>query len=295
MKNLIIQKSKVSGLPPQQLYGLYAMDQLVSLLSRTKYANYLIAKGGFLLTSVYGLDNRATGDLDFTVRGFELNDKNIIQMIHSLKMYTNDKQYFEVKGINETRENFAYNGYELKLIYHNEGVKIPLNVDLTTGESLIKAPDYNRVQSIFTDDTYDILGYSIEQILSDKFYTLLAYGNIDDSNSRMKDYYDLYLLSKTKTDINFTSVNAGIDLTMKQRSTTIVPGDYSSIIKYLKDSTNQKQLWVKFEENMPYAKGIDFNNVMDQIEIFSKQLIINRQQQSHSFFKHHYLDRNNDR
>lgn len=73
MKNLIHQKSKESKLPPQQLYGLYAMDQLLAQLSKTKYSNHLIVKGGFLLTTTYGLENRATGDIDFTVEGLELN------------------------------------------------------------------------------------------------------------------------------------------------------------------------------------------------------------------------------
>ncbi|HIZ52673.1 MAG TPA: nucleotidyl transferase AbiEii/AbiGii toxin family protein, partial [Candidatus Enterococcus avicola] len=77
MKNLISKKSKETGLPAQQLYGLYAMDQFVSEISETEYSDYLIIKGGFLLTTSYGLDNRATGDIDFTVRDIALNEDNI--------------------------------------------------------------------------------------------------------------------------------------------------------------------------------------------------------------------------
>lgn len=217
MKNLIRQRSMETGLPPQQLYGLYAMDQLVAQLSETEYSDHLIIKGGFLLTTSYGLDNRATGDIDFTVRGLALNEKNIMQMLDSLPI-SNGKRTFDFVGIKETREDFDYNGYELKLIFHNDGVKIPLNVDLTTGEDLIQMEYNKNVRSIFTDEEYSILGYPVEQILSDKFYTLLAYGEIDDSNSRMKDYYDLYLLTKTNDNINLEKVNVGLGKTMNQHS-----------------------------------------------------------------------------
>ena len=171
MKNLISKKSKETGLPAQQLYGLYAMDQFVSEISETEYSDYLIIKGGFLLTTSYGLDNRATGDIDFTVRDIALNEDNIEKMVNSLPM-SNGKRNFEFVGIKETRESFAYNGYELKLMFHNDGVKIPLNVDLTTGEDLIEMEYDKNVRSIFTDEKYSISAYPVEQILTDKFYLL---------------------------------------------------------------------------------------------------------------------------
>lgn len=276
MKNLIRQKSKETGLPPQQLYGLYAMDQLVAQLSETEYSDHLIIKGGFLLTTSYGLDNRATGDIDFTVRGLALNEKNIMQMIDSLPTI-NGKRTFDYVGLKETREDFDYNGYELKLVFHNDGVKIPLNVDLTTGEDLIQMDFDKKVRSIFTNEDYPISGYPVEQILSDKFYTLLAYGEIDDSNSRMKDYYDLYLLTKTNDDTNLEKINDGLEKTMNQRGNVIATEDYNDILDYLKQSDKQKRMWSDFENSKPYAKDISFEEVMDQIQTFSDDLIIEKE------------------
>lgn len=279
MKNLIQKKSKESDLAPQQLYGLYAMEQFVSQLSRTKYADYLIVKGGFLLTVTQGLENRATGDLDFTVNGFDLNKNNLIQMINSLD--TIDTLYrFELKGLKETREKFEYNGFELKLIYHHDGVKIPFNVDFTTGEDLIEPIQKKKVSSVFSDEEYSILSYSLEQILTDKFYTLLAYGAIDDSNSRMKDYYDLYLLSKVNPNVDLEKINTGLKKTMKQRENHIDIKDYGVIINYLKESDKQKELWSRYSDIMPYAKGITFDKITDQILSFSNQLIREKQLQN---------------
>lgn len=279
MKNLISKKSKETGLPAQQLYGLYAMDQFVSEISETEYSDHLIIKGGFLLTTSYGLDNRATGDIDFTVRGIALNEDNIEKMVNSLPM-SNGKRNFEFVGIKETRESFAYNGYELKLVFHNDGVKIPLNVDLTTGEDLIEMEYDKNVRSIFTDEKYSISAYPVEQILTDKFYTLLAYGQIDDSNSRMKDYYDLYLLTKMNDDINLKKINIGLEKTMSQRGQIIETKDYDGILNYLKQSVKQIEMWSKFEDSKPYAKDISFEEVMNQVQVFSNKLIIEKESES---------------
>jgi len=276
MKNLIRQKSQETGLPPQQLYGLYAMDQFLAQLSETKYSNHLIVKGGFLLTTSYGLENRATGDLDFTVRGLDLSEENIVEMLNSLPKL-GGKQIFDLVGMKETREDFNYNGYELKLVFNNDGVKIPLNVDLTTGEDLIPMEHNKQVQSIFTAEKYPILGYPIEQILTDKFYTLLAYGEIDDTNSRMKDYYDLYLLTKTNEDLDFGKINVGLEKTMNQRNVHIDTDKYDEIITYLEESDKQRDLWSRFEESKPYAEGIEFDEVMNQIHQFSDELIFEKE------------------
>lgn len=104
------------------------MELLISKLAKIEYADNLIVKDGFLLTSSYGLENRATGDLDFTVKGIEL-----------------------------------------KLLFTNNGMKIPFNVDLTTGEDLIQMSRKETIKSIFTDEEISITSYPVEQILTDKF------------------------------------------------------------------------------------------------------------------------------
>lgn len=274
MKNLIRQKSLKTKLPPQQLYGLYAMDQLVAQLSKTKYSKFLIVKGGFLLTTVHGLENRATGDLDFTIKNLALTEENIISLFESLPD-SNKKQFFEVISIKKIREHFEYDGYEAKLIFHNDGMRIPINVDLTTGEALIPTNEFEKITSVFTNEIYSIVGYPIEQVLTDKFYTLIAYGSIDDTNSRMKDYYDLYLLTQTKLTYDIEKIRVGLQNIMKQRDNYIAPEAYGQIIKYLQQSELQIELWSNFENNMPYAKGISFEMVMNQVKDFSERITDN--------------------
>lgn len=272
LKNLINKKAINSGLPAQQLYGLFAMDQLVSFLSKTHYSDYLILKGGFLLTAAQGLNLRATGDIDFTITGFELNESNIIKMIDSVQTQF-EQPIFEIVNFNETREDFNYNGLEVKLIYHNDGMRIPFNIDFTTGEDLIKKDYQQNIISIFTGEHYSIKSYPIEQVITDKFYTLLAYGELDDTNSRMKDYYDLYILTKTHQNLNIKDIDNGLSKIMNQRNNYISYLDYEKIIQYLKKSETQRELWERFSGAMPYANNITYEDAIDQIQLFAEKLI----------------------
>lgn len=271
LKNLINKKAIESGLPPQQLYGLFAMDQLVSLLSKTYYSNYLILKGGFLLTTAQGLNFRATGDIDFTITGFELNESNITKMIDTIQTQL-EQPMFEIVNFKETREDFNYNGLEVKLLYHNDGMRIPFNIDFTTGEDLIQKDHQQNITSLFTGEEYSIKSYPVEQIITDKFYTLLAYGEIDDTNSRMKDYYDLYILTKSYQKLNIQDINNGLSKTMNQRDNYISFLDYEEIIQYLKQSETQRDLWERFSEAMPYADNLAFIDIINQIELFGEKL-----------------------
>jgi predicted nucleotidyltransferase component of viral defense system len=274
MKNLIIKKSRESKLPIQQLYGLYAMDRLILKLSKTSYADNLIVKGGFLLTTDLGVSMRATRDLDFTIRNCFLGKDTVDKLTEVIsKNDENSTEYFELKSINETREKFEYNGYSLKLVYQNGNTKIPINVDITSGEELIGVNDRRQFKSIFTNEVYMLSSYSMEQIIIDKFHTLLAFGEIDDTNSRMKDYYDLYLLTKTNNDIDLNKVILGLNKTMNQRNTFIHTEDYDVIIDFLTHSNKQRKLWSVFSSGNPYAENINFEVIMEQIKLFSNRLI----------------------
>lgn len=273
MKNLISQKSKESKLPAQQLYGLYAMDRLILKLSKSSYADKLIVKGGFLLTTDLGVSMRATRDLHFTLRNSFLSKGKLDELVDVIQdRDEKGNDYFKLDSANEIRESFEYNGYNLKLIYHNGKTKIPISVDITSGEDLIGVNDKRYFKSIFTEEEYVLSSYSTEQILTDKFYTLLAYGEMDDTNSRMKDYYDLYLLTHIIDNVDLNKVILGLDKIMNQRNTFIDTKEYDTIIDFLTDSEKQKELWSLFERANPYAENISFEEVMSQIKSFSQAL-----------------------
>ena len=275
MKNLIDKKSKETNLPKQQLYGLFALEQLLVKLNDSQYKDKLIIKGGYLLSSIYGLDNRSTRDLDTTVINFPLTWETMEEIATFISTPDRDgEQHFELRGIKETREDFDYNGYELKLLYKNGRSKFPISVDFTTGEDLISIEEGREIPLMFEKDKkVELPSYYIEQILTDKFYTTLVYGKYDDTNSRMKDYYDIYLLTSIGENIDYSLIDEGLAKTMEQRDELIDSDEFSHILSSLAESKNQQLLWKRYRSVTPFAKDIEFHEVIEKVFSLSDNIL----------------------
>ncbi len=258
MKNLVREKSKEFHVPPQQLYSLYGLEELLKRLSDSPYKEYLVIKGGYLLTSVFGLDNRTTKDLDASVKDLSL-DRETIEAIGAYleSPYPDGKVHFKVTTIKDSRENFEYSGFNMRLHFINESAVIPLDLDITTGEKILPTPE-TKIPLIFSEGEISFQAYPAEQILSDKLYTTLAYGAIDDTNSRAKDLYDLYYLSTFHEQIDYAAVKQSIEATKKQRGDQIEPSDYMQILDQLESSPRQQAYWEKYQLDHAYAIGVPF-------------------------------------
>lgn len=275
MKNLIDKKAKETHLPKQQLYGLYGLEQLLLKLNDSSYKDNLILKGGYLLSSVYGLDNRVTRDLDTTMINSPLTKETLEELADFVTSPDeNGEKQFELRGIKETREDFDYSGFELKFLFKNGRSKFPISIDFTTGEDLIKIEKGSKIPLMFEENkSLDFPSYSIEQIITDKFYTTIAYGKYDDTNSRMKDYYDIHLLSTIGENIDYSLVTEGLSKTMNQRDEVISKNDFESIILSLGESENQKSLWERYRTVTPFAKELEFEDVINKMLEVSDNIV----------------------
>lgn len=273
MKHLVKSKARETGLPVQQLYGLFAMEQLLIKLNASPYKDHLILKGGYVLSTTLGLDKRSTRDLDTTIRNLSL-DREKMQEIADFVTQTNQEiSHFELIGIKETREAFEYNGYELKLHYINGKARFPISIDFTTGEDLIDVMESDMIPSLFdTSVQLRFPRYPLEQIIADKFYTMLAYGKEGDTNSRMKDLYDLYILSKSYDTIDYVKVAEAVKKTMNQKNNQISVEEYEPVIHFLHSSDQQQVTWANYQRLYPFARDIDFDEVIHSLKSVANKL-----------------------
>lgn len=273
MKHLVKVKATETGLPVQQLYGLFAMEQLLIKLSGSPYKEHLILKGGYVLSTTLGLDKRSTRDLDTTVRNLSLNLEKMQEIANFITQTDQDVSQFELVGIKETREAFAYNGYELKLHYINGKARFPIAIDFTTGEDLIAVTESDVIPSLF-DSSVELRfpRYPLEQIIADKLYTTLAYGKEGETNSRMKDLYDLYILSKSYDTIDYSKVAEAVKKTMNQKDNVISVEEYDPIIRFLQASTQQQNTWKNYQRLYPFARDLSFDEVMMSVSQVSDQV-----------------------
>ncbi len=273
MKHLVKTKARETGLPVQQLYGLFAMEQLLIKLNGSPYKDHLILKGGYVLSTTLGLDKRSTRDLDTTVRNLSLDREKMQEIADFVTQTDQEMSSFELIGIKETREAFEYNGYELKLHYINGKARFPISIDFTTGEDLIDVTESDVIPSLF-DSSVELKfpRYPLEQIIADKFYTTLAYGKEGDTNSRMKDLYDLHILSKSYDTIDYAKAAEAVKKTMNQKNNQISLDEYDSIIDFLQSSEQQQLTWKNYQRLYPFARDLQFNDVMDSVKWISTQV-----------------------
>jgi len=108
-----------------------------------------------------------------------------------------------------------------------------------------------------------VLAYNVESILAEKLETILSRSVL---NTRMRDFYDVYLLLKIKKkEIDMQTVNKALFATLKKRGTANFLADYKKILLEVRKSEYMQNLWENYRKEYFYASKIDFNSICRSI------------------------------
>ncbi len=250
---------------------MFYFERLLERISQSKYKNYIILKGGLVLTSIIGCDERTTKDMDATIKGISLNKKTILKMFNEIiNLDLNDGVTFELIGIKDIRLEDKYGGFKLNILSKLGNNKTYITVELTTGDEITPREIKFSYNSIFENKKIFIMAYNIETILAEKSHTIVSRGVL---NTRMKDFYDIYMLINLKKDtINKNFLISAIENTFDKRNTLIDIDEFDTIIEDLYVSTYIKKMWNEYQNKNTYAKGIKFNDTLEAVEQIIKIL-----------------------
>ena len=265
LKALIKNKAKELNVAPQLVLQNYMLERLLERISKSDYSDKFIIKGGFLLSSIVGLDTRATMDLDTTIKGFALTKENlndIVQAVCSIK--AEDDITFEMLRIEDIRETDDYPGLRVFLNANYPPMKVPLTIDVTTGDVITPKEIKYNFSTMFDNEKIPVWTYTLETVLSEKIETILARGI---ANTRPRDYYDVYVLYKIKgSNIDYELLKQALEATTKKRGSEYVLDDCLSILETLKASKEQMNLWNKYQKSSPYASEINYRDTCNAVE-----------------------------
>lgn len=288
VKNLVRLKSQEFGIPVEQVYSLYGLEQLMKKLSHSPLKENLVLKGGFLLMTRYGLASRATKDLDTTVREMALTEGKMNEIVDYLTSPNEmGQQEFSLISKRSTRADFDFPGYSLKLYFHLGKMKMKLDLDITAGEDLLPINKLEKIHLMFEEGIVEFPTYPIEQILADKIYATAAYGAIDDTNTRSKDLYDIYFLTKVHNDIDYSKVFQAVKRTKRQRDNATSVLAYPMIIDNLSHSVRQQEFWKRYADNNSFAENLEFETVMKSVRQLAKVLKSKEPSKLNHEKKHH--------
>lgn len=168
------------------LLRLYMYDRFIERLSVSKYKDNFILKGGFYLSTLFGVENRTTMDIDTAFKNGNFNESTIVKMIKeivSIELDDNAKlSYLDVSSI---RDEDEYGGFRFDILVEIDNIKEKFHLDIATGDLITPFEIEYKYQPILGNSYIKIWAYNIETILSEKIETILSRLEF---NGRMRDF-----------------------------------------------------------------------------------------------------------
>lgn len=265
LKSIVKNISKEKHISAQLVLQNYMLERLLVRISVSSYKESFILKGGFLIASIVGLHSRATMDMDITIKGELVTAKNIELIFDEiLNISIEDNVIFKFESLEEIRENDDYNGYRVHLSANFAPMSVPLKLDITTGDKITPKEIKYEYKSMMDENTsISILAYNIETVIAEKLEAILSRG---DQTTRLRDYYDVYILWKLqRANINIEYLSAALTATVNKRGTLNVIKDYKKTMDHVRESNVMHEQWKKYQYKFDYAKEISFGETCNAI------------------------------
>lgn len=267
LKDKLKNISKKKNVDFNTLLRLYMYDRFLERLSKSKYRDNFILKGGFYLSTLFGVDNRATMDIDTAFRNASFDEETIIKMINEIvSIKIDDNAKLSYLGIEPIRDEDEYGGFRATIQVEYETMKQSFHIDIATGDPITPKEIRYKYLPLLGDYYVDLYAYNMETILAEKIETML---NRLELNGRTRDFYDIYLIYKKEwRSINIDHFRKAIDKTFTKRKYNGNPFEALDIIR---NSEILKERWNKYQRNFSYAEGIEFEDIMNCLEIMIEQ------------------------
>ena len=266
IKGAIRNISKKTGVNPNSLLQMCLFEGILEKLSKSKYSENFILKGGLLISSLIGVDMRSTIDMDTTLRGIPLNEVSITKILNEILAIEIDADIeYKLIKLSPIRQEDVYEDFCASISCIFGKINATLNIDITTGDVITPREMNYSYSKILEEGTIPIMTYTIETILAEKFETISS-RNI--TTTRARDFYDLYMIySIYKDKIDKGILRKAIERTSKYRGSFETALQYKEIVELFRESETPKKLWKKYIQNNPYAKDVDF---LDTISVYEE-------------------------
>ena len=267
IRNLAIKRN----LKAQEVLQMFLFERILIRLSISPYQSKFILKGGLLISSMIGVNERTTMDMDTTVQGITMEETEIIEIIKEILLIdVNDNIIFEFKGIEEIREDDAYNNFRIHLQARYGKINSPMKIDITTGDIITPSAILYDFPMLFEDGVIEIWAYTIETILAEKIETIIR-RNI--GTTRLRDYYDVYMLYRlNKDNVRFPVLKEAILNTAEKRSSLVEIQNWQEILKEIEDETYLEKLWKQYVDDNRYIQNVSFEDVINALKKILNEL-----------------------
>ncbi len=264
LKAYVKNIAKEKDISAQLVLQNYMLERYLERVSLSEYRDKYIIKGGFLIASLVGLESRATMDLDATIKGYPVNEDSIRSMVESIiSVPVDDGISFQIKDIGLIREDDEYGGIRVSLNANYEKMAVPLKLDITTGDKITPGEIEYSYKLMMEERSISILSYNLSTILAEKLETVVSRG---DQNTRPRDYYDIFILSKLQDkNIEIDTLRDALIATSEKRGSKEIMENYEEIIKDVSENGVMNQRWNDYRKDFSYASEIEFRDACERV------------------------------
>ena len=253
LKGKIKALAKKSNLKPQELLQMYLFEHLLVRLGKSGYAEAFVLKGGLLISSMTGVAQRTTMDMD------EDTVSEAVAAICAVDV-ADGMEYF-LERIEPIREGDEYANWRAHLRVKYGKIDAPVKIDITTGDEIVPGRIEYLYPLMFEEGSVRVLSYPLETVLAEKLETVVSRGI---ANTRGRDYYDIHTLLRLKADeINRDSLHEAVVATASRRGSLGKMGDYEAVLSEVRRSDMMRGIWSSYVSASPYAEGVDFEEAVD--------------------------------
>ena len=254
----------------QTLIRNYIMERFLERVALSRYRNNFILKGGMLVAAVVGLDTRATMDIDTTVKSLHLdmeNARRIIEEIISVEIP--DGVNFSIIRATDIMEEHDYSGIRFMLEATMDNLRHAIKIDISTGDVITpRAVEYSY-HLMFEDRSISLLTYNLETLLAEKMETIMSRGT---ANTRMRDFYDIYVISRQKS-FDQGVLKDAFYATSEKRDTVVQIPDFIDTISSIESDEVMKSQWENFRNDSFFVGELSWTEVMASVRNLAEIIV----------------------
>jgi predicted nucleotidyltransferase component of viral defense system len=261
----LLKLSKEQGQSFDLVLTRFALERLLFRLSQSRFADRFVLKGAMLLMSWLDEPHRGTRDLDLLGFGDPTPDAMLQTFREILTQDADDGVMFNANAlrVDRIREEVEYGGLRLRALASISGARINLTIDIGFGDALEPGAEFIDYPVLLGHPAPRLQAYARETMIAEKFQAMVALGR---ANSRMKDFYDIWILSRSFS-FDGDRLARAIAATFARRGTAI-PVDRPDALSpaFAEDELKRRQ-WRAFLEEAAVNPGT-LADVTDDLAAF---------------------------
>jgi predicted nucleotidyltransferase component of viral defense system len=222
VRQRLLNQAHEQGRPFQELLQYFVMERFLYRLSKSQFREAFILKGALLLTAWRAPKSRPTMDIDLMGR-IDNSLEHIrvaVEEICGLAVEQDGVEFSEETiEIQRIKEDAEYEGARVRLTATVAKARLVVQIDIGFGDSIVPRPTKIEYPVLLEFPVPQLLAYPRETVVAEKLEAITVLGVL---NSRMKDYFDLMLLSELY-EFDGAVLHRAVRATFKRRSTEVEP------------------------------------------------------------------------